>query len=54
MMIVVELAFQCLQDEKQMRPIVDKVLKVQKGIENEGCNIAVRMAPLAGLTNKKL
>ncbi|KAJ9676966.1 hypothetical protein PVL29_022120 [Vitis rotundifolia] len=38
-MAVAELAFQCLQNEKEMRPAMDEVLEVLMGIESEGCNI---------------
>lgn len=36
-MAVAELAFQCLQSEKEMRPAMDEVLEVLISIESEGC-----------------
>lgn len=38
-MAVAELAFQCLQNEKEMRPAMDEVLEILKGIESDGYNI---------------
>lgn len=34
---VAELAFRCLQQDREMRPSMDEVLEVLKGIENENC-----------------
>ncbi|KAK9115954.1 hypothetical protein Sjap_014901 [Stephania japonica] len=37
--LVAELAFRCLQPEKEMRPSMDEVLEVLKGIESNGYKI---------------
>ena len=38
-MAVAELAFQCLQNEKEMRPAMNEVHETLKGIESEGYNV---------------